>query len=137
MIKQIDHIGIAVKDLEKQIKVYSDLLGIKPGKTEIIEEQKVTVAMFPLGDIRIELIQATSKDSPVAKFIEKRGEGVHHIAYRVDDIQDQLRELKEKNVVLIDDQPKIGAEGSLIAFIHPKSTSGVLTEICQIKDGDI
>jgi len=137
MIKQIDHIGIAVKDLEKQIKVYSDLLGIDPGKTEIIEEQKVTVAMFALGDIRIELIQATSEDSPVAKFIEKRGEGVHHIAYRVDDIKDQLRELKANNMVLIDDQPKIGADGSLIAFIHPQSTSGVLTEICQIKASDI
>jgi len=134
MIKQIDHIGIAVKDLEKQIKIYSDILGIAPEKTEIIEEQKVTVAMFSVGEIRIELLQAISEDSPVAKFIEKRGEGIHHIAYRVDDIDDQLRKLKEKNIVLIDEQPKIGADGNLIAFIHPQSTSGVLTEICQMKD---
>lgn len=134
MIKQIDHIGIAVKDLEKQIKIYSDFLGVSPGKTEIIEDQKVVVAMFPVGEIRIELIQATSEDSPVAKFIEKRGEGIHHIAYRVDNIDDQIRKLKEKNIVLIDEQPKIGVDGSLVAFIHPRSTSGVLTEICQMKD---
>lgn len=134
MITQIDHIGIAVKDLGKQIKIYSEMLGITPGKTEIIEEQKVTVAMFSVGEIRIELLQATSDDSPVAKFIEKRGEGIHHIAYRVDDIDDRLRILKENNIVLIDEQPKIGAEGSLIAFIHPKSTAGVLTELCQMND---
>ena len=132
MIKQIDHIGIAVKDLDKQIKIYSDILGIIPGKAEIIEEQKVTIAMFPVGDIRIELLQATSDDSPIAKFIKKRGEGVHHIAYRVEDIDDQLKKLKENNFVLIDEQPKIGAEGNLIAFVHPQSTSGVLTELCQV-----
>lgn len=134
MIKQIDHIGIAVKDLEKQIKIYTDLLGVKPGETEVIEEQKVKVALFPVGEIRIELLQAISEDSPVAKFIEKRGEGIHHIAYRVDDIDDKLRKLKAHNMVLIDEQPKIGVEGSKIAFIHPQSTSGVLTEICQMKD---
>lgn len=134
MITQIDHIGIAVKDIDKQIKIYSEMLGITPGKTEIIEEQKVKVAMFQVGEIRIELLQATSVDSPIAKFIEKRGEGIHHIAYRVEDIDDQLRRLKKKNMVLIDEQPKIGEGGSLIAFIHPQSTSGVLTELCQMND---
>ncbi len=131
MIKKIEHIGIAVKELDELINTFEKLLGTKCYKIEEVEEQKVKTAFFKIGESKIELLQATSSDSPIAKFIEKRGEGIHHIAFEVENLESKLSELKELNFQLIDDEPKIGAENFLIAFIHPKSVNGVLTEICQ------
>lgn len=112
------------------------MLGTKCYKIEEVEEQKVKTAFFKIGESKIELLQATSSDSPIAKFIEKRGEGIHHIAFEVENLESKLSELKELNFQLIDDEPKIGAENFLIAFIHPKSVNGVLTEICQHNQGN-
>jgi len=131
MIKKIDHIGIAVKNLEDQMKFYCEVMGLKCLGTEEVPDQKVKVAMFPVGEVRIELLQPTSEDSPIAKFIEKRGEGIHHLAYQVTDIENNLKRLEEKEIRLIDKEPRVGAGGHKIAFLHPKSTSGVLTEICE------
>ncbi|MCP4726105.1 MAG: methylmalonyl-CoA epimerase [bacterium] len=131
MLNKIDHIGIAVKDLESAIHFYQDTFRLKCKKIEEVPEQKVKTAMFPLGEIRIELLEATSPDSPIAKFISKRGEGIHHIAYRVGDIKSCLKSLKEKEIELIHEEPQQGTGNQLIAFIHPKSTFGVLSELCE------
>ena len=131
MIKKIDHIGIAVKKLEDHLEYYQEILGLGEPRIEVVEEQKVRTAMFPVGEVRIELLEATAEDSPVAKFIANRGEGVHHIAYHVDNIEKTLDHLRNRNVRLIDDVPRYGTEGQLIAFLHPKSTCGILTELCQ------
>ena len=131
MTNKINHIGIAVKNLENAIPLYRDQLGMEYEGSEEVVEQKVRVAFLKIGESRIELLEPTSPDSAVAKFLEKNGEGVHHMAYEVEDINVALAELKEKGVRLIDEQPRHGAHGSLIAFIHPKATGGVLTEICQ------
>ncbi len=131
MIKKIEHIGIAVKCLEDSISRFEKLLGTKCYKIEEVEEQKVKTAFFKVGESKIELLEATSSESPIAKFIEKRGEGIHHIAFEVENLETKLKELKELSFQLIDDEPKIGAENFLIAFIHPKSSNGVLTELCQ------
>ena len=131
MTNKINHIGIAVKNLENAIPLYRDQLGMEFEGTEEVVEQKVRVAFLKIGESRIELLEPTSPDSAVAKFLEKNGEGVHHMAYEVEDINLALAELKEKGVRLIDEQPRHGAHGSLIAFVHPKATGGVLTEICQ------
>lgn len=131
MIKQVDHIGIAVKDLDQQAKFYSDVLGLKCSGMEVVTDQKVKVAIFPVGEVRIELLQPTAEDSAIAKFLEKTGEGFHHISYRVTDLEGNLRRLEEQEVQLIDCRPKSGAGGHKIAFIHPKSTFGVLTELCE------
>lgn len=131
MIKQIDHIGIAVRDLDQQMKLYGGVFGLPCEGIEEVADQKVKVAMFPVGEVRIELLQPTSADSPVAKFIEKNGEGIHHIAYLVEDLETNLKRIEEKEVRLIDQKPRIGAGGHNIAFLHPKSTFGVLTELCE------
>lgn len=131
MIKQIDHIGIAVKDLDQQVKFYSDVLGLRCTGMEEVPDQKVKVAIFPIGEVRVELLQPTAEDSPIAKFLEKKGEGIHHIAYSVTDLEGNLKRLEENEVQLIDSKPKVGAGGHKIAFIHPKSTFGVLTELCE------
>ncbi len=131
MTNKINHIGIAVKNLETSIPFYRDQLGMEFEGSEEVVEQKVRVAFLKVGDSRIELLEPTSPDSPVAKFLEKNGEGIHHLAYEVADICAALAELKTKEVRLIDEQPRQGAHGSLIAFLHPKATGGVLTEICQ------
>ena len=131
MTNKLNHIGIAVKNLENSIPFYRDQLGMEFEGSEEVTEQKVRVAFLKVGDSRIELLEPTSPDSPVAKFLEKNGEGIHHLAYEVADIVAALAELKEKAVRLIDEQPRHGAHGSLIAFLHPKATGGVLTEICQ------
>ena len=128
---RLEHIGIAVKNLENSIPLYRDQLGMEFEGTEEVAEQKVRVAFLKIGESRIELLEPTSPDSPVAKFLEKNGEGVHHIAYEVKDIEAALAEMKQKEVRLIDEQPRHGAHNSLIAFIHPKASGGVLTEICQ------
>ena len=131
MLKLINHIGIAVKSLETSIPFYRDQLGMTFEGTEEVADQKVRVAFLQIGESRIELLEPTADDSPIAKFLEKKGEGTHHIAYGVDDIETALADLKAKGVRLINETPRRGAHNSLIAFLHPKATGGVLTEICQ------
>jgi methylmalonyl-CoA/ethylmalonyl-CoA epimerase len=130
-VKHIDHIGIAVKSIEQAGKFYTDVLGLKIMDIENVADQKVNVAFLPITDSEVELLQSTHVDGPVAKFIEAKGEGIQHIAYRVENIEEALAELKAKGVRLIDEKPRKGAGGALIAFIHPKETNGVLVEICQ------
>lgn len=128
---KLDHIGIAVKNLEESLKFYQDALGLKLEGIEIVKDQKVRTAFLPIGDTYIELLEATEAESPVGKFIEKRGEGIHHIAIKVENIENHLATLDENQIRLIDREPKIGAHNKKIAFIHPKSTSGVLLELCE------
>ena len=130
-IKHIDHIGIAVKSIEEAGRFFTDVLGLRLEKVETVAEQKVNTGFFPITDSELELLESTDPDGPVAKFIDARGEGVQHIAFRVEDIDDALRELKEKGVRLIDQEPRKGAGGARIAFIHPKETHGVLVELCE------
>ncbi|MDR2972882.1 MAG: methylmalonyl-CoA epimerase [Bacteroidales bacterium] len=130
-ISHIEHIGIAVKDLRTAIPYYEEILGLKCYNIEEVTEQKVKTAFFKVGQTKIELLEPTSEESTVAKFIEKKGEGVHHIAFSVDNIVDALAECENKGVQLIDKVPRKGAEGLTIAFLHPKSTTGVLTEFCN------
>jgi methylmalonyl-CoA/ethylmalonyl-CoA epimerase len=129
MIKKIDHISIAVENLDEEIKRYRDVLGMEYHGTEEVKDQKVKVAFFEVGNVHIELTAATEEDSPVGKFIAKRGPGIHHIAYEVDDLQAQLKDFEAKGVQLIDKEPRIGAGGAKIAFAHPKSFPGVLVEL--------
>lgn len=130
MIKKIDHVGIAVKNLDEAVKLW-EALGLKVDEIEEVPEQKVRTAIFHVGESRIELLEATSEDSPIAKFIAKRGEGIHHIALGVDNIEEHLEKLKEQGFRLIDEKPRIGVGGAKIAFIHPKSVNGVLLELCE------
>lgn len=128
---KLDHLGIAVKEIESSLGLWGDALGLENVHTEVVADQMVRVAMLPLGESRIELIEPTSDDSPVAKFIEKRGPGIHHIAIEVPDIEASLSKLKKNGARLIDETPRAGAENSLIAFVHPKSAGGVLIELVQ------
>lgn len=130
-LKNIEHIGIAVNNIDEALKYYEGVLGLKCYAIEEVAEQKVKTAFLKIGEIKIELLEATSDDSPIAKFIEKRGQGVHHIAFAVHGIEGALSELKVNGIQLIDEKPRKGAEGLDIAFLHPKSTGGVLTEICE------
>ena len=130
MIKRIDHIGIAVRSLEDAIELYKKL-GFEVEKIEEVREQKVRVAILPAGESKVELIEATSEDSPISKFIENKGEGIHHIAVNVENIEDALNNAKSSGIKLIDESPKIGVGGKKIAFIHPKSTKGVLLEFVE------
>ncbi|MDR2125640.1 MAG: methylmalonyl-CoA epimerase [Prevotellaceae bacterium] len=130
-ISHIEHLGIAVKSLEQAIPYYEQILGFKCYAVEEVADQKVKTAFFKAGQTKIELLEPTSPESTIAKFIEKRGEGIHHIAFTVDDVQKSLDEAAEKGIQLIDKAPRKGAEGLEIAFLHPKSTIGVLTELCQ------
>ncbi|NJE10751.1 methylmalonyl-CoA epimerase [Thermococcus sp. MAR1] len=130
MIKKIDHVGIAVKNLDEAIKVWEGL-GLKVEEIEEVPDQKVRTAIIHVGESRIELLEATSEDSPIAKFIAKRGEGIHHIALGVEDIEGHLEKLKEEGYRLIDEKPRIGAGGAKIAFVHPKAVTGVLLELCE------
>jgi methylmalonyl-CoA/ethylmalonyl-CoA epimerase len=131
MLNKITHIGVAVKDLEASCRIFAKLTDVHNVKREEVDDQKVKLAFFHVGNLSIELTESTSPDSPIAKFIEKRGEGVHHISFEVEDIQTELARLKTNGFQLIDEKPRIGADGYLIAFIHPKSTNGVLIEISQ------
>lgn len=131
MVNKIDHIGIAVKNLEEALNFYENILGLKSAGFEIVEEQKVKVAFLPIGDTEVELLESTEEDGPIARYIAKNGEGVQHIAYRVDDIEKAIEDMKEKGVRMIDEKPRYGAGGAKIAFCHPKSTHGVLIELCQ------
>jgi methylmalonyl-CoA epimerase len=130
-VTKLDHIGIAVKNMDEALAFYRDTLGLSSVGAEVIEEQKVKVAFLPLGDTELELLESTSPDGPVAKFIEKRGEGIQHIALRVENIEEALKELKEKDFRLIDQQPRYGAGNAKIAFLHPKATGGILLEISE------
>lgn len=130
-ITHIEHIGIAVKSIDEQLPYYEGILGLKCYNVETVEDQKVKTAFLKVGQTKIELLEPTSDESTIAKFIEKRGEGIHHIAYATKDVNDALQELEEKGVRLIDHATRGGAEGLQIAFLHPKSTGGVLTELCE------
>lgn len=130
----IEHIGIAVKDLGSAIGYYEKILGLKCYKIEEVKDQKVKTAFFKVGETKIELLETTDPSGPIGKFIEKRGEGIHHIAFAVDNLKDQLKDASDKGVELIDKIPRKGAEGLDIAFLHPKSTHGVLTELCEHAD---
>jgi methylmalonyl-CoA/ethylmalonyl-CoA epimerase len=131
MLTKINHIGIAVQSLEATIPFYRDNLGMAFAGIEEVAEQKVRVAMLQVGESKIELLEPTSEDSPVAKFIEKNGSGVHHIAYEVADIEMAIAKLLADGARMVDEKPRNGAHGTRIAFIHPKSSNGVLTELCQ------
>lgn len=137
MLKQVDHLGIAVSNLEESVKLYKDLLGFSLEGVEEVKDQKVKVAIFNIEgkSPNIELLEPTSEESPIYKFIEKKGEGIHHIALGVKNIEEMLMMLKEKGVRLIDEKPRIGAGGKKIAFLHPKSTKGVLIELCEDTTG--
>ena len=128
---KINHLGIATKGIDEALKFWSDALGLENVHTEIVEDQKVRVAMLPIGESRVELLEPTSDDSPISKFLEKRGPGIHHIAVEVDDIEASLAQLKAKGMRLIDEIPRVGAEGCLVAFVHPTATNGVLLELVQ------
>ncbi len=134
MIKKINHIGIAVSSLENQIPFYRDILKLEVLGTEEIQDQKVKVAMFKAGDVKIELLEPTSEDSPIAKYITKKGDGIHHIAYESDGIIEEIALFEDKGVEMLDTTPRKGAHGALIAFLHPKSSGRILTEICQIEE---
>ena len=127
----IEHIGIAVQDLNKVSEIFGDILGLEISKRENITDQQVITDIYPTGNGKLEFLKAISSDSPVTKFLEKRGEGLHHIALIVDDLQTALDYLKSQGIQLIDETPRIGAEGLKIAFIHPKYTNGVLVELCE------
>ena len=130
-LSHIEHIGIAVKSLDESIKFYEDILGLKCYAIEEVADQKVKTAFFQIGQTKIELLESTDPEGPIGKFIEKSGEGIHHIAFAAKDLPTSLNELKTKGIKLIDENPRKGAEGLNIAFLHPKSTFGVLTELCE------
>ena len=131
MIEKIEHIGIAVKNIDDANRVYEQLLGIPPYKTEIVDSEGVNTSFFQTGDCKIELLEATREDSPLAKFIDKKGEGIHHIAFGVADIYLEMQRLKDNGLSLINEEPINGADNKLICFIHPKDSHGVLVELCQ------
>ncbi len=130
---KINHLGIATNGIDESLKFWSDALGLENVHTETVEDQKVRVAMLPLGESRVELLEPTSNDSPISKFLEKRGPGIHHIAVEVEDIEAALAKLKAQGMRLIDETPRVGAEGCLVAFVHPASTNGVLLELVQTR----
>lgn len=130
-MQKIEHIGIAVKDIEQSNDLFASLFGEKHYKTESVESEGVMTSFFKCGPNKIELLQATSEDSPIAKFIEKKGEGIHHIAFAVEDIESEIKRLTKEGFKMIHEKPKKGADNKLIAFLHPKATNGVLIELCQ------
>lgn len=130
-MKKIEHLGIAVKDLEAANNIYTKLLGQKPYKTEIVESEGVSTSFFKTGENKIELLEATNPDSAIAKFIEKKGEGIHHVAFDVDDIHAEMERLRNEGFIILNEQPKKGADNKLVCFVHPKSANGVLIELCQ------
>ncbi|PLS15337.1 methylmalonyl-CoA epimerase [Bacillus sp. M6-12] len=134
MVTKIDHIGIAVKSLDEALELYTGIFNMELEGMETVESQGVRVAFLSAGNIRLELLEALHNSSPIAKFIEKRGEGIHHIALGVTDIGERIKEVKEKGITMINDTAKTGAHGAMVAFIHPKSTGGVLYEFCEKPD---
>ncbi len=134
MMNKIEHIGIAVKDIDESNRVFKALFGKRHYKTEDVESEGVKTSFFMVGESKIELLEATTADSPIAKFIEKRGEGIHHIAYDVDDIKAEVKRLKKEGFRILNETPKKGADNKWVVFLHPKSTNGVLVELCQERD---
>jgi len=130
---KVDHIGIAVKDLEASISFYRDIFVLEMAGSEVVEEQKVKVAFFPVGDTEVELLESTSEDGPIAKFIEKNGEGIQHIAFKVENIEEAIEYMLSKGMKMIDEKPRYGAGGAKIAFVHPKSSNRVLVELSERK----
>lgn len=135
-MEKIEHIGIAVKNILDANKIYTSLLGVEPYKSEEVESEGVKTSFFRCGESNIELLEATNPKSPIAKFIEKRGEGIHHIAFSVKNIEMEMERLKKEGFVLLNETPKKGADNKLVAFLHPKSTNGVLVELCQEMDNN-
>ena len=133
MLNKIEHLGIAIKNLETSDHLFAKLIGTEPYKQESVEREGVKTSFFMVGDSKIELLEATNEESPIAKFIEKKGEGIHHIAFAVDDIFAEITRLKSEGFVFISEVPKNGADNKLVVFLHPKSTNGVLVELCQEK----
>ena len=131
MVEKVEHIGIAVKNIEEANKVYEKLLGVAPYKTETVESEGVNTSFFQTGESKIELLQATKPESAIAKFIEKKGEGIHHIAFAVKDLKAEIKRLKKEGFTIINETPKKGADHKLVCFVHPKNTQGVLIELCQ------
>jgi len=131
MLSKIDHLGIAVNDLGDSMNLYENILGLECHGHETVEEQKVNVAFFKIGDTKIELLESTCPEGPIARHISSRGQGLQHIAYRVANLEEAIIEMKKKGVVMIDEQPRNGAGGARIAFLHPKSTNGILIELCE------
>ncbi len=131
MIEKIEHIGIAVKNLKEANEVYEKLLGCPPYKTESVESEGVNTSFFQTGESKIELLEASQPESPIAKFIEKKGEGIHHIAFAVEDIKTEIKRLQKEGFKIINENPKKGADNKLVCFVHPKNTHGVLIELCQ------
>lgn len=130
-VLKIDHLGIAVNSIDEGKAFWEDILELKFEGSETVEEQKVTTAFFPVGESEVELLASTSPDGPIAKYIDKKGQGIQHVAFRVENIEEALAELKEKGVKLIDEKPRMGAGGAKIAFLHPKATGGVLVELSE------
>ena len=130
-ILKIDHLGIAVNSIDEGKNFWTDALGLEFEGSETVEEQKVTTGFFPVGESEVELLESTAPDGPIAKFLEKKGPGIHHVAFRVDNVEAALAELKEKGIKLIDEKPRMGAGGAKIAFLHPKATNGILVELCE------
>lgn len=130
-MKKIDHIGIAVKDIEASNALFEKLLGVSPYKLEEVESESVLTSFFKVDTNKIELLAATNQESPIAKFLEKKGEGIHHIAFEVENIQDEIERLKTEGFVVLNEIPKKGADNKWVVFLHPKSTNGVLVELCQ------
>ncbi len=135
-MKKIEHIGIAVKNIEQANTIYERLFGYAPYKTETIESEGVSTSFFKCGDSKIELLEPTKEDSPIAKFIEKRGEGIHHIAFLVTDIKSEVKRLKNEGFIVLNEEPKRGADNKWVVFLHPKSTNGVLIELCQERNNN-
>lgn len=131
MFTKIEHIGIAVRDLQKSNELFSKLFGKEHYKIEKVESEHVSTSFFMLGETKIELLEASSPDSAIAKFIEKKGEGIHHIAYAVEDVLEEMKRLENEGFELLNKEPKKGADNKLICFLHPKSTNGILVELCQ------
>lgn len=134
MMQKIEHIGIAVKNLKLSNELFSKLFGVLPYKSETVASEGVTTSFFQVGPNKIELLEATNNESPIFKFIEKRGEGIHHIAFEVSDIVAEMNRLREEGFTVLSDKPKEGADNKLVAFLHPKDTGGVLVELCQDRD---
>ena len=132
MLDRIYHLGYAVHDLEAAARFYEENFGVRPSEPEVVEDQGIVATMFRVGESQIELVQPTRPDSPVGKFLEKRGEGFHHVAFQVEDLEGALAELKSNGVELIDESPRIGAGGTRMAFVHPKGAFGVLTELVEL-----
>lgn len=135
-MKKIEHLGIAVNDLDTANSIYESLLGVAPYKKEIVEGEGVATSFFKCGESKIELLEATREDSPIAKYIEKKGEGIHHIAFAVDDIHAEVKRLKSEGFVVLNEEPKKGADNKWVVFLHPKSSNGVLVELCQERNND-